>query len=566
MKKTRILTILNGAGVAALALLASITHAAVGDLYVSDSGNGVVHRFTPTGVKTTFASMRTPRGLAFDAAGNLFVGGFSGSGSGSGTIYRVTPAGTVSVFASGLMSPWGLAFDSGGNLFVVDGPISAFGNVYKFSPAGTQTVFASGLTIPRGLAIDGADNVYLANQRSGTNMSEILKFTPAGAQTTFVAGLNAPWALYSDRSGNLLETDQGGTVNAYSSTGAKTDSITGFNDPIGVTKDAAGNIFVSSGNQTGTTGGVITKIATNGTSSTFASGLNVPNFLAIQPSTAQGPAATLRNISTRLEVLTGDNVGIVGFIVQGSAAKKVIIRGIGPSLAEPPFNVPGVLANPMLSLHTSDDQGNDVVVATNDDWKLNDATGQSQETEIEATNLAPTKDLESAILVTLDPGEYTAILSGRNNGTGNGLVEAYDLDASGSNDSLLANISTRGFVGTADKVMIGGLIIGPDTARSATVVVRAIGPSLANPPFNISGVLSDPTIELHDANGDTIAANDDWQQDSQSAQIPKELQPSNAKESALYRTLAPSAYTAIVSGSDNTIGVGLVEVYYLSTP
>jgi hypothetical protein len=206
------------------------------------------------------------------------------------------------------------------------------------------------------------------------------------------------------------------------------------------------------------------------------------------------------------------------------------------------------------------------VIATNDNWKIDDATGQSQQAQIEATGLAPTDDLESAVLVSLNPGAYTAILSGTNNGTGNGLIEAYDLDESESSNSLLANISTRGFVDTGDQVMIGGLILGPDTAGSATVVLRAIGPSLANPPFNVSGVLADPAIELHDPNGNTIAQNDDWQQDSQSSQIPADLQPSDAKESALYRILAPGAYTAIVSGSNNTTGVGLVEAYYLSTP
>ena len=265
------------------------------------------------------------------------------------------------------------------------------------------------------------------------------------------------------------------------------------------------------------------------------------------------PASQLLNISTRMRVLTGDNVLIGGFIITGCDAKKVIIRGIGPSL-----NGVGVtLSDPTLELH----QGS-TTLATNDNWKIDDQTGQSQQAEIEATTIPPKNDLESAIVMTLSPGAYTAILAGKNGGTGVGVVEVYDLDQAAN--SKLANISTRGFVDTGNNVMIGGLIVGGSGGGSAKVIVRALGPSVP-----AAGVLGDPTLELHDGSGTTIATNDNWKIDDQTGQSQQAeieattIPPKNDLESALVATLAPGNYTAIVRGAGNTTGVGLVEVYNL---
>ena len=269
---------------------------------------------------------------------------------------------------------------------------------------------------------------------------------------------------------------------------------------------------------------------------------------------AQAPNQLL-NISTRLKVVTGENnLGIGGFIITGITPKNMIIRGIGPSLTT--FGLQNVLADPTLELHTTNNMGADVVVATNDNWKINDQTQQSQEAAVLATGLAPSRDAESAILATLSPGAYTAQLRGKNGGTGIGLIEAYDL-ASGSNSDL-ANISTRGFVDTRDNVMIGGFILASNGVTNAAVVVRAIGPSMQ--PM-VPGTLLDPTLSLHDQNGMMVAFNDDWQQDVEANQIPDNLKPGDPRESALHRTLGPGAHTAIVRGKGGTTGVGLVEVY-----
>jgi uncharacterized delta-60 repeat protein len=267
----------------------------------------------------------------------------------------------------------------------------------------------------------------------------------------------------------------------------------------------------------------------------------------------------LLNISTRLAIGTGENVLIGGFIVTGTDPKTVLIRGIGPSLGR--FGIAGALQDPTLELH----QGG-TTLATNDNWKINDH-GQSQEAGIRATILQPTNDLESAILATLNPGAYTAIVAGKNGTTGIGLVEVYDL-AAGAN-SQLANISTRGFVDTGDKAMIGGLIVGSGKANVggiANIVVRALGPSLSA--FGIADALTNPTLELHDGNGTIIATNDNWKLrpngSSQQAEIAAtNLQPHDDRESALVESVGPGNYTAIVRGAGNTTGVGLVEVYAL---
>jgi phospholipase/lecithinase/hemolysin len=261
--------------------------------------------------------------------------------------------------------------------------------------------------------------------------------------------------------------------------------------------------------------------------------------------TAQLPAQAL-NLSARLNVGTDEDVLIGGLIVDGTGAKQVIVRGIGPSLAVNGTPLANTLADPVLELYQ-----NGVLLTSNDNWK------DSQQTDIEATGLQPPNDLESAIVISLDPGEYTVILRGQNSGTGIGLVEAYDLDSAAP--STLANTSTRGFVQTGDDVLIGGFIIG--NGGSETVVVRAIGPSLAE--AGVANPLADPTLDLYDANGALILSDDNWRDSQESLIQSTSLAPTNDAESAIIRSLEAGSYTAIVRGKDGGTGVALVEVYNL---
>lgn len=266
---------------------------------------------------------------------------------------------------------------------------------------------------------------------------------------------------------------------------------------------------------------------------------------ALLDGTALPPALAL-NLSTRLNVGTGDNVLIGGFIVTGIDSKRVILRGLGPSLAVNGVPLANRLADPAIDLY----QG-DILVMSNDNWK------DSQQTEIEATGIAPADDLESAIIATLAPGSYTVVLHGNNGETGNGLFEIYDLDT--ASNSTLGNVSTRGLVQTGDDVLIAGFIIG--AGDSDTVVVRAIGPSLTDD--GIANPLQDPTLDLYDADGVVIMSDDNWR-DSQETLIQSTgLTPTNDAESAIIDSLAPGAYTAVVRGKDNGTGVALVEVFNL---
>jgi hypothetical protein len=235
-------------------------------------------------------------------------------------------------------------------------------------------------------------------------------------------------------------------------------------------------------------------------------------------------------------------------IATGTVDKRVIIRAIGPSLI--PFGVPGALANPTLDLF----QGS-TLLFSNDDWNVS-----TQQAEIANSGLAPSNDLESAIIWTLTPGQnYTAVVRGQNGGTGVGIVEAYDLDQAAA--SKLGNISTRGFVDVDDNVMIAGLIAGPSNGTSLKVLVRALGPTLSD--FGVAGALANPTLDLVNSSGTVIRSNDNWKDDPQqrAAIEAAGLAPSHDEEAALVETVAPGAYTAVVRGSGRTTGIGLVEAY-----
>jgi hypothetical protein len=266
------------------------------------------------------------------------------------------------------------------------------------------------------------------------------------------------------------------------------------------------------------------------------------------PTATPGPGLTqARNLSTRMRVQVGDKVGIGGFIITGATSKHVVVRAIGPSLSH--FNIGNVLADPVLELRGP--SGFTTVI--NDNWR------DTQEAAITATGLAPTNDLESAIDATLAPGAYTAIVRGKNNGTGVALVEVYDVTPS---TGKLGNISTRAFVDTGENIVIAGVVLGNGTA-SDRLVLRGIGPSLAPAFFPASAVLANPTLELRDENGALLVANNDWQDNAvQAAEITAAgLAPSNNLESAIAATLPPGFYTVLMAGLNGGTGIGLVEIY-----
>jgi hypothetical protein len=450
------------------------------------------------------SSMDAGGGVAVDASGSVYISGFTGS---SDFPTKNALQGTLR------------------------GSSDAF--VTKLATDGQSLIYSTYLggsgtdgSIVNGLAVDAFGNAYVASGTSSTDFptKNALQSTLNGPTDIFVTKLSA------DGQSLIYSTYLGGS-------GSDGSLVTGL------ALDAAGAVYISSTSSS-------TDFPTKNPLQANNHGGNDAVIVKIADSAAQ-----MLNISTRMEVLGGDQVLIAGFIVTGNDPKNVIIRGIGPSL-----NGVGVaLSDPTLELH----QGR-TTLATNDNWKVSDQTGQSQEADIRATTIPPANDLESALVATLAPGNYTAILAGRNGGTGVGLVEVYDL-AQAAN-SKLANISSRGFVDTGDNVMIGGFIVGGGTGGStstAKVIMRALGPSLP-----VAGALSDPTLELRDGSGTLISSNDNWKTrpdgSSQQAEIEATtIPPTNNLESAVVATLVPGNYTAIVRGNGNTTGVGLVEVYHL---
>lgn len=300
------------------------------------------------------------------------------------------------------------------------------------------------------------------------------------------------------------------------------DSGTGFNARISTTLDA----------------GTYRILANSATSSTE---LGDYTLTTTGPEGSSPAAATrLVNISTRASVQTGDGVTIGGLIIEGSQDKTVVIRAIGPDLANRGVN--GVLLDTQLQLFSGSD-----LIDSNDDWNTH-----SRKDEI-PDNLVPAFQLESVIVATLAPGAYTAIVRGAGESSGVGLVEIFETDA---DSSKLVNISTRGAVGTGDNVMIGGIIISGTEAK--TVLVRALGPSLES--CGVPGSLQDPFLQIF-SGADLLENNNNWRDHGRASEIPSGLSPEHSNEAAMIITLEPGAYTAIVSGVGGATGIGLIEVF-----
>jgi hypothetical protein len=254
------------------------------------------------------------------------------------------------------------------------------------------------------------------------------------------------------------------------------------------------------------------------------------------------PATHITNISTRASVQTGQEVTIGGFIITGTVPKQVLVRGLGPTLSQ--FGVSNFLLDPILDLHNSTSS-----IVTNDDWQTAANADQIPQ------NLRPSDARESAILATLQPGSYTVILSGKNDTGGVGLLEVYDISSGASAE--LTNVSSRGFVGTGDNVMIGGFIVSGTTQ----VVVRGLGPTLTQ--FGLSGTLADPVVTLVNQNGNVVQSNDNWKNTQQAEISATGKAPSNDLEAAILAPVSAGNYTAILSGNGGGTGIGLVEVYKL---
>jgi hypothetical protein len=390
---------------------------------------------------------------------------------------------------------------------IIDGPVSMDGGVLSGSG-----IIVGSLTNNGG---------YIAPGHSAGRISVLGDFTQGPQGTTILETGGTHQADY-DRVQISGTATLGGNLEVRNINGYQPNAADTFN-PLSYSSVA----------------GSFTSISSN-TQLTFGSAGAVATINPAAPNPSTGQPL---NIATRMKVLTNDNVLIAGFIVTGpsGSTKKVLIRGLGPSLAQ--FGVPNTLSDPLLELH----DGN--AVTTNDDWQQGD-TSQIP------NGFTPSDPREAVIVATLAPGNYSAVVKGAHGETGIGIAELYDLDS--ASPAKLANISTRGFINTGDDVMIGGFIVGG--TEPAKILVRAIGPTLAG--FGVQDALSDPTLELHDSNGMTIS-NDDWRETQEAEIMASTIPPNKDSEPAILAILVPGNYTAVVRGKNNTTGVGLVEAYNL---
>lgn len=571
---------------------------AAGNLYIADTFNHRVRKVTPGGTISTLAGngaqgfggdngpatdamLNMPSGIAVDSAGNVYV-----ADTGNFRVRKIKVNGTIITFAGTgqLACPncdvgdgglavdaklsdgvQGLAIDAGGNLYIADrgyfrlrkvdtnGIITTVAGNGQTDSTGDGGPATAAAIAPMWVLVDSGGNLYI----SDGDHWHVRKVDSNGIITNLVGDgftrgcmcLDYPGilitqvsvegpALVPDGTGDFYLTSAfneiakvfaDGTfeyvnnsvqIHGFAGDGgpAFTALLRGPTSPI---IDSAGNLyFVDNGNDR------IRKI--------WLHGYPTPT--------------TLANISTRLLVQTGNNVLIGGLIVTGTGSKQVILRALGPTLGQSPFNVPNALANPILELH----DGTGALIISNDNWG-----NAANASAITASGYAPPNNLESAILTNLAPGNYTAIVRGVNNTTGVALFDAFDLDGV---TAKFGNISTRGFVGTGANVMIAGVIVhGPN---SENVIIRGLGPTLAQ--FGVPNVLANPFLDLRDGNGNQISTNDNWKSTQRTQIQATGYAPPNDAEAAILTTLTPGNYTAILSGVGNTSGNAIVEVYSLN--
>jgi uncharacterized protein (DUF1800 family) len=275
----------------------------------------------------------------------------------------------------------------------------------------------------------------------------------------------------------------------------------------------------------------------------------------------QADAPRLVNLSTRGQAGAGNNAMITGFVIAAGAPKTVLIRAVGPGLSA---SLPNTLANPALTLYQSLN-GASTVIATNDDWLPADAATMQS---VGAFALA-SPSFDAALVRTLDPGVYSAIVTGTATASNLAMVEVYEVSGGATR---LVNLSTRALVGTGNNVLIAGLVVANNAAGTRRLLLRGAGPGLATIAPQLTGLLADPVMTVRNAVTNAIVAtNDNWTATAEPAALYAAFSQAgafpfapNSLDAALVLDLPPGLYSVLISGAGNTTGIALAEVYDLT--
>ena len=515
-------------------------------------GQQFVYVLETNGPVTGYTAGTLPPGLVFDVAPQAITGAPTQTGTFQVPLTATNAFGTTTATLTINVLPAAtLAITSGTSATGRTGAPFRFQVITSGGGAGTQlsaTDLPAGLRVDPGTGVISGTPVIDGNFRVSLTATDGSVSATATLQLTFSSDPTLPVIVSASEASVAPGESFSYRIVAPTSVGASdpTEFALVGNLPQGLGFDSStGTIF-------GTYSGNAAQLARRGAGKPLSGGVitNVQLFATNSRGTTTLPLvfflkpAGVVNISTRLAVQTGDNVLIGGFIITGNAPKKLLIRAIGPSL-----QVDGRLEDPVMELYDANG-----LLGTNDDWR------STQEQEIIDTTIPPNEEREAAILATLNPGAYTAVVKGNAEGTGVGLVELYDLGTASldsSSAAQLANISTRGLVQRDDDVMIGGFIV----TSSSKLIVRAIGPSLGA--AGVAGALENTTLEVRDGNGDLLALNDDWRSNQEQDIIDSRVAPTDDRESAIIATFPSGNYTAVVRGASEATGVALVEGYVL---
>lgn len=562
-----------------------------GNLYVADSGNGAIRKIASDGsVSTVATGVGNPVALAIDAAGNLYV-----TDEAESLVLGISPSGSVSVVAgakgsrgyrdgsgsaSRLTVPCGIAAMPSGAVAIVDWEINAvrLGSPLSARPQAPQieqqpasmtasantsatfSVIAFGYPSPTYQWY--RDGAPISAATGGTNADYIdYSVQPADAATYTV--------VVSNSAGSVTSAPALLTVSSSSSSAAVAPPVI-ETQPAAQAVAAGGSVTFTVGaanaasyqwqfNGTAIPGATASTLTLANVGATQAGSYSV--LVGNANGTANSAAnlvvnsdARLVNLSSRALVGTGGQALIAGFVISGSGQKQILLRGIGPTLDS--FGVQGCLMSPQLALYS----GAGATLASDSAWDSSPALSATM-ARVGAFALPP-GSADSAFADTIASGAYSAQLTGSGGATGVALIEIYDGDYSAS-QSRVINLSTRAFVGTADRSLIAGFVITGST--SETLLIRGIGPALSG--FGVQGALSSAQVTVLDSHGVTVAANSSW---GGSASLASAFSRAGAfalapdsSDSAVVVTLPAGAYTAQVSGQAGATGVGLVEIYEL---